>query len=185
MHAYCCSYEHVGGGIRNPKRGNIMRSTKTLATVALMLGLSAGAAVAGNRVKLDLSEQRAYLYSDGQLVATSHISSGRPGYRTPVGNYHVVGKERMHRSTAYGTYVNASGQVVRRDVDRKRQSRPAGAQFRGAKMPFFIRFNKGVGMHGGVTPNAPVSHGCVRLPYEKAREFYNAVSVGTPVSVVQ
>lgn len=162
-----------------------MRLPKTFVTMAVLLGFSAAAVEAGNRVKLDLSEQRAFLYSDGKLVATSHISSGRPGYRTPTGNYHVVGKERFHRSTAFGTYVSPSGQVVKRDVDRKRHSRPAGAHFRGAKMPYFIRFNKGIGMHGGATPNSPVSHGCVRLPLDKAQMFYNAVSVGTPVSVVQ
>ena len=161
-----------------------MRLGKKFLTVSVVLGLSAMAAEAGSRVKLDLSEQRAYLYSDGELVATSRISSGRPGYRTPKGNYHVVGKERMHISNAFGKYVSPSGKVVRRDVDKKRQSRPAGAQFRGAKMPYFIRFNRGIGMHGGATPNAPVSHGCVRLPNEKARLFFNAVSAGTPVSVV-
>lgn len=161
-----------------------MRVPKTFMTMSVLLGLSVAGAEAGSRVKLDLSEQRAYLYSDGELVTTSRISSGRPGYRTPKGNYRVVSKERMHRSTAYGTYVSPSGKVVKRDVDRKRHSRPAGARFRGAKMPYFIRFNKGIGMHGGATPNAPVSHGCVRLPNDKARQFYNAVSIGTPVSVV-
>ncbi len=161
-----------------------MRLPKRLVTVSVLFGLSAMVAEAGSRVNLDLSEQRAYLYSDGKLVTTSRISSGRPGYRTPPGDYRVKSKERMHTSNAFGKYVSPGGKVVRRDVDRKRQSRPAGAQFRGAKMPYFIRFNKGIGMHGGATPNAPVSHGCVRLPNEKARIFYNAVSAGTPVSVV-
>jgi lipoprotein-anchoring transpeptidase ErfK/SrfK len=169
------------------KRGILifMRLPNALLTAGIMLGFATVCADAADRVKLDLSAQRAYLYSDGKVVATSRISSGRPGYTTPTGSYHVVGKERLHRSTAYGTYVGPGGGVVRRDVDRKRQSRPAGARFRGAMMPYFVRFNHGIGMHGGVVPNAPVSHGCVRLPQDKAQLFYNSVSVGTPVTVVR
>jgi hypothetical protein len=50
-------------------------------------------------------------------------------------------------------------------------------------MPYFMRFNGAEGMHAGYLPGYPASHGCVRLPDEKAIAFYRAVEVGTPVSV--
>lgn len=161
----------------------LMRFSKAILTVSMTLGLMAAPAVAGTRVKIDISEQRAYLYENGKLVTTSSVSSGRKGYRTPTGSFRVQSKERLHRSTLYGSYVRGGG-TVKRDVDVRRHRRPAGARFRGAPMPYFIRFNKGIGMHAGNVPDTPASHGCVRLPPGKAQFFYNRVSVGTPVSVV-
>jgi hypothetical protein len=50
-------------------------------------------------------------------------------------------------------------------------------------MRYFVRFNNTVGMHAGYLPGYPASHGCVRLPEEKAIAIFNAVDVGTPVTV--
>src|SRR5689334_5654789 len=58
-------------------------------------------------IVVDLSEQEAYLYRGKQLVATSRISSGREGYRTPTGRFEVIRKDLDHRSSVYGSYVDA------------------------------------------------------------------------------
>jgi hypothetical protein len=50
-------------------------------------------------------------------------------------------------------------------------------------MKYFLRFHGASGMHAGYLPGYPASHGCVRLPLEKAIEFYNAAEIGTPVRV--
>jgi len=42
---------------------------------------------------------------------------------------------------------------------------------------------EGVGMHTGILPGYPASHGCVRLPEEIAKLFYSKVTAGTPVSI--
>jgi len=34
------------------------------------------------------------------------ISSGREGYRTPIGRFQVIRKDADHRSSAYGDYVD-------------------------------------------------------------------------------
>ena len=57
--------------------------------------------------------------------------------------------------------------------------------FLGAKMPFFVQFLPSYGLHAGYLPGVPASHGCIRMPYWKARQFYQAVRVGTPVVVKQ
>jgi hypothetical protein len=60
---------------------------------------------------------------------------------------------------------------------------PPGCRFVQAPMPYFMRFNGAEGMHAGYLPGYPASHGCVRLPKEKAIAFFEAVEVGTPVTV--
>ena len=60
---------------------------------------------------------------------------------------------------------------------------PRGGRFVPAPMRYFVRFNNAAGMHAGYLPGYPASHGCVRLPEEKAIAIFNAVDVGTPVTV--
>jgi hypothetical protein len=50
-------------------------------------------------------------------------------------------------------------------------------------MPFFIRFNGGIGMHAGRLPGYPASHGCVRMPRAMAAHFFANAPLGTPVTV--
>ena len=51
-------------------------------------------------------------------------------------------------------------------------------------MPFFLRLScSPVGLHAGVVPDYPASHGCVRLPAEVARKFYEIVPRGTLVEI--
>ncbi|MDQ6654475.1 MAG: L,D-transpeptidase, partial [Verrucomicrobiota bacterium] len=57
------------------------------------------------------------------------------------------------------------------------------ARFVPAPMRYFMRFNGAEGMHAGYLPGYAASHGCVRLPEENAIALFNAVEVGTPVTV--
>lgn len=136
------------------------------------------------RIVIDLSEQKSYFYKSGVLVGVTPISSGNEKYRTPTGTYRVTEKSPNHRSSAYGDFVDAYGNVVVRDVDSRKDRAPAGTSFLGASMPYFLRFNKGIGMHAGFLPGYPASHGCVRMPDHIARSFYEHAPHGTPVEVV-
>jgi hypothetical protein len=60
---------------------------------------------------------------------------------------------------------------------------PEGAKFERAPMKWFVRFSGPVGMHAGRLPGYAASHGCVRLPSDKARLFYDIVTLGTPVRI--
>ena len=64
-----------------------------------------------------------------------------------------------------------------------RDRKPPHSHFLGAPMPFFLEFTPGYGMHQGYLPGEPASHGCIRMPYWKARQFYLAARVGTLVVV--
>src|SRR5580765_8101285 len=64
-------------------------------------------------IVVDLSEQEAYLYRGGHLTATSRISSGREGHRTPTGHFAVIRKDLDHRSSVYGAYCDSSRMIVK------------------------------------------------------------------------
>jgi hypothetical protein len=109
------------------------------------------------RIVVSLADQRLYAYSGPQLVAWSNVSSGRTGHDTPTGSFTVSQKDVDHHSSLYED----------------------------ASMPYFMRLTDGgVGMHAGFLPGYPASHGCVRLPFDMARDLYRHVDAGTPVEII-
>lgn len=137
------------------------------------------------RIVIDLNEQRAYFYRGNKVVGVSVVSTGREGYDTPSGEFHVTEKDPTHVSSIYGDYVDRSGGVVMENVDVTKDPRPRGARFRGAPMPYFLRIQGSIGMHAGYLPGYPASHGCIRLPKQMAVRFYQNASIGTPVVIRQ
>ena len=134
-------------------------------------------------IVVNLRAQEAYLYRGKTQIAWSRISSGREGHRTPVGRFRVLRKDEDHRSGLYGDYVDAAGRVVKANVDIRRDRKPRHSHFLGAPMPFFLEFSPSYGLHQGYLPGEPASHGCIRMPYWKARQFFLTANVGTPVTV--
>lgn len=144
-----------------------------------------GQGVSGSpSIIISLSEQQARFYKGGQLVGISALSTGRAGYETPTGSFKVIQKNKNHRSNLYGDYVDSTGNVVVADVAVREDPQPPGTSFRGASMPYFMRIHGGVGLHAGFLPGFPASHGCIRMPDHMAQTFFNNVSIGTPVRVI-
>ena len=133
-------------------------------------------------VEIDLQEQTAYLIRAGRLVLSTPIASGRYGHLTPTGSFKIIEKERNHYSSMYGKIVDARGNTIVADADADMPV-PPGGKFVPAPMRYFMRFSGANGMHAGYLPGYPASHGCVRLREENAIAFFNAVDVGTPVTV--
>jgi lipoprotein-anchoring transpeptidase ErfK/SrfK len=136
-------------------------------------------------IYISLSKQRAYLSVGDEVAVDSPISSGKRAGMTPAGDYKIMEKDSDHRSSVYGDFVSSrTGRVVRAGVSTRIDSAPSGTVYRGAPMRWFMRLtNDGVGMHTGILPGYPASHGCIRLPDEIAKLFYTKVKIGTPVSV--
>jgi lipoprotein-anchoring transpeptidase ErfK/SrfK len=136
------------------------------------------------QVLVSLSRQRAYLYAGTALAIDTPISSGKKAGFTPTGNFTVLQKDPNHRSNIYGNFVDSRGRVVRAGVSARIDSAPSGSHYEGAPMFFFMRLtNEGVGMHIGILPGYPASHGCIRMPAEIAPQIYAHVKIGTPVQV--
>ena len=108
------------------------------------------------RIEISLASQKLALIKDGVPVLNTICSTGRGGrYATRAGDYVITDKDRYHVSTIYKV-----------------------------GMPYFMRLNcLDFGMHEGVVPNYPASHGCIRLPGDVARRFFSELPVGTLVSV--
>ena len=134
-------------------------------------------------IEIDLQKQHAYLLRDGRKIAESPISSGRFGHLTPRGDFSVIEKDPNHFSSLYGKIVEkGSGRVVVSGADAAMPV-PRGCKFVPAPMKYFLRFEGAAGMHAGILPGYPASHGCVRMPAEKAKLFYTTAEVGSSVHI--
>jgi lipoprotein-anchoring transpeptidase ErfK/SrfK len=136
-----------------------------------------------SHVLISISKQRVYLMTGNEVYIDSPVSSGKRGHTTPTGSFHVQEKDPNHHSSVYGNFVDRSGRTVRSGVSSVIDSAPSGTRFAGAPMKWFCRITEGVGMHVGILPGYPASHGCVRLPPDIAPLIYQKVRVGTPVEI--
>ena len=135
-------------------------------------------------IVVSIPKQRAYLMIGEQIVVDEPVSSGKRGHETPRGHFSVMEKDPNHHSSLYGDFVDRSGRVVRAGVSAHADSAPSGTHFAGAPMKWFLRLTgEGVGMHIGILPGYPASHGCIRESVDGALLFYNHAKVGTPVDV--
>lgn len=101
-------------------------------------------------VKVDISQQRMYVYRNGSLKHTWKVSTGTKSYPTPKGKY---GVNRMY-PMFYATNWNR------------------------AEMPHSIFFKGGYAIHGTKSVSKlgrPASHGCVRLHRSNAKKLYYMV----------
>src|SRR6476659_6169354 len=135
------------------------------------------------KIVVSISEQHAYFYKGKNLVGESTVSTGKPGFGTPPGHYTVFWKDADHVSTVFGDYVDDLCNVVKSNIDSRKDSRPPGSHYDGARMPYAMFFRGGYAMHQGYVPPYAASHGCIRVPREMAQTFFDNAPVGTPVIV--
>jgi hypothetical protein len=105
---------------------------------------------------VSLPDQVMYVYRNGVRIGRSTVSTGKPGKRTPTGEFTVLQKKVSHESNIY----------------------------KGAKMPHMQRLTwSGIAMHAGQLPGYPASAGCVRMPENFAEKLYSVTSTGTTVII--
>lgn len=126
-------------------------------------------APAWRQIVVDKSDQRAYLYQDGQRWATYVVSTGQPGSETWEGVWHI----RSKIPNAYAALWNL-------------------------QMPYWLGFYSTGYLENGfhalpILPGGailwdgylgtPVSYGCVILSYPDAQALYNWAQIGDEVVV--
>ena len=105
---------------------------------------------------VSLAEQRADVYRNGIRIGVTTVSTGRPGHETPTGVFTILQKDKDHHSA---TYNNAA-------------------------MPYTQRLTLGgVALHAGDLPGHPSSHGCVHLPSQFAKDFFEISPMGMTVLI--
>jgi hypothetical protein len=160
-----------------------MKATTMLALVLGILGAAPELRAQHTAVVINLSEQTAYLLENGRVALVSPIASGKEGWGTPSGRFHILKKDVNHVSADFGLVVDSYGRIV--DPKATPSSRvPPGCHYIPAPMPDYMQFGPFLGMHGGFLPGYPASHGCVRMPHDLAAEFFARVEVGTSVEVI-
>lgn len=160
----------------------IARSLTALLLSFALLTSAFGQSGSSYSIEIDLQEQTAHLIQDGRAVLSTPICSGRARHYTETGAFQIIEKERNHFSNMYGQIVDPRGDTIVADADADMPV-PRGGKFAPAPMRYFMRFNGAIGMHAGYLPGYAASHGCVRLPEANAIAFFNAIEVGTPVTV--
>lgn len=108
------------------------------------------------RAVVNKSSQTISVYQGGELVLTSRVSTGKYTRSTPVGTFRVGSlKDAYHSSSKYGD----------------------------APMPWAVHVVRTIYIHAGEVPDYPASHGCIRLPDDAAKWFYNWAEPGTVVTI--
>ncbi len=109
------------------------------------------------RIEVSLSEQRARMFdAEGREIFNTKVSTGRRGFTTPTGEYVITNKHRDWTSTLYH-----------------------------ASMPYFQRLSCGdFGLHQGVVPGYPASHGCIRVPAGIAAKLFSMTKTGDRVRIL-
>ena len=108
-------------------------------------------------IEIRISEQRARMFdSQGNEIFTTKVSTGRPGFSTPTGEFVITNKNRDWTSTIYH-----------------------------ASMPYFQRLScSDFGLHQGNVPGYPASHGCIRVPAGNAAKLFAMTEAGDRVRIL-
>ena len=107
-------------------------------------------------IRVDLSEQRAYVFKGEEEILNTGVSTGKSGYHTRTGKFVITNKDRDWKSTIYESSV-----------------------------PYFQRLSASdFGFHVGHVASYPASHGCIRMTPAAARTLFEMTQVGDYVEIV-
>lgn len=111
----------------------------------------------GVLIVVSKASQQMHVFKDGQLWASSPVSTGKRGHSTPAGVFPILQKKVYHRSNLYSN----------------------------APMPYMQRLTwGGIAIHAGRLPGYPASHGCIRLPHAFAKSLYALTRAASTTVVV-
>ena len=109
-------------------------------------------------VAVNIDEQMAYVYRNGQRIGRSTVSTGKQGHDTPTGVFTILQKKKDHYSKKYNN----------------------------APMPNMQRLTwDGIALHAGNLPGYPASHGCIRLPFEFSKLLFGVTDTGGTVVITR
>ena len=115
----------------------------------------------GKQIVVDLSESRVYAFEDGVLQHSVLVSLGLPATPTVTGNFEIYSRVRSQTMSGPGYSL--------------------------PNVEWVLYFYQGYALHGAYWHSnwgQPMSHGCVNMPNEEARWFFeNFGEIGTPVLV--
>ncbi len=138
-------------------------------------------------IRISLTDQIAEFKRGGRDIGWCYVATGKEGHATSPGNYQITEKLPDKHSGSYGWIEDEFGNVTNGDA-KPSTPVPRGMTYIPAPMPNWMRItNYGIGMHGGLIPKPgeTASHGCIRMPKDFVATVYEAVEVGTPVTITR
>jgi lipoprotein-anchoring transpeptidase ErfK/SrfK len=107
-------------------------------------------------VRIDLGSQLISVFRAGHEIGTAVIVYGGNNKETPAGTFHILSRDKDHRSSLYD-----------------------------AKMPYTLQLtNDGVSIHGSDVRWGAATHGCIGVPIEFARRLFEQARVGDEVVII-
>jgi hypothetical protein len=141
-------------GVASGAREQIYQITVTQPTATITRVGTKDACLPSAKACVDLTHNLTWLQSNGTIIyGPVPMLSGRPGYRTPSGNFTVYWKDKDHYSSVYDN----------------------------APMPNSVFFVGGVAFHAGSL--SVLSHGCIHLSYTSSEVYWDNLTYGDTVSV--
>jgi len=107
-------------------------------------------------IRIDPRAQLLSVFRDGHEIGTTVIVYGGDNKETPTGTFHILARDKDHRSSLYD-----------------------------AAMPYTLQLtNDGVSIHGSTVRWGAATHGCIGVPLEFARRLFDQARVGDEVEIV-
>lgn len=127
------------------------------------------------RIVINIPSRTLWVYSGDKIVRWFPVGVGRPGFSTPVGQFHVTRK-----------ILNPGWENPYKPQGASR-IRPGAGNPLGTRWIGFHPYKGGeYGIHGTNRPSSVgrfSSHGCVRMKIKDAETLFDLVTPGTPVEV--
>jgi len=118
----------------------------------------------GMLIEVSITKQRFTAWNNGRIFMTGLVSTGKAGYDTPVGHYHVIFKSRNAWSAKWGVVMPWALNIHGNYFIHQLTHYPNSSELIGASQL-----------------GTRASHGCVRVGVPNAELLYRWAHVGTPV----
>lgn len=122
---------------------------------------------------VNLAERGLYVYQRGRPTRYFPVAIGMRGWETPTGEFTIATKAKNP------TWFPPSW-ALKEDPVPPGPDNPLGDRWMGLSI-------RGYGLHATNAPRTVglyTSHGCMRMYPEQARELYDLVKIGTPVTII-
>ncbi len=107
-------------------------------------------------IRIDPRTQLLSVFRNGDEIGTTVIVYGGDNKETPTGTFHILARDKDHRSSLYD-----------------------------AAMPYTLQLtNDGVAIHGSTVRWGAATHGCIGVPLEFARRLFDQAKVGDEVIIL-
>ena len=173
--------KQIKARIENQIEAKLSKSTRSvirnvvLALLALLVAraaavaqeIAADDATPQRQIVVSIADRKLALIEDGEVVRIYPVAVGKGSSPSPTGDFQIV--NRLEKPTYYRPHT----------VIGPGPENPLGTRWIGLN-------KKGFGIHGTNEPGSigkAASHGCIRMPTDGAKLFYDHVKVGTPVDV--